>query len=112
MITYAKIDSNNKVVDVIVLDLVYVDELEGQKFININCGIEGTWLKSSNERKNSAGIGMTYDFERNAFLHNQPYPSWTINEETCIWEAPKPRPKGLGYVWNEESLDWVEVSFN
>jgi hypothetical protein len=108
MINYAKIDSN-KVVDVIVLDSAYQDEIEGQKFINIDCGIEGTWLKSSAERKNPAGVGMTYDPARDAFFENQPYPSWTLNEETCTWEAPKPRPNGIQYAWIEDKLDWVEI---
>ena len=108
MINYAKIE-NNKVIDVIVLDSAYTDEIDGQKFINIDCGIEGTWLKSSIERKNPAGVGMTYDPERDAFLNDQPYPSWILNEETYAWEAPKPRPDGIHYAWDEDELNWVEI---
>jgi hypothetical protein len=85
MINYAKIDENNIVVDVIVLDDSFTDETAGQEFIKNDCGINGMWLKSSNERKNLAGIDMVYDSQRNAFLNNQPYPSWVLNEETCMW---------------------------
>jgi hypothetical protein len=61
-------------------------------------------------RKNYAGIGFIYDEERDAFYIPQPYPSWTLNEETCIWEAPVEMP-GLGYAvkWDEPTLSWIEV---
>lgn len=59
-------------------------------------------------RKNYAGIGFTYDPVRDAFIPPQRYASWTLNEETCLWEAPKPYPTdGETYVWDESELDWV-----
>jgi hypothetical protein len=60
-------------------------------------------------RKNFAGIGYTYDAERDAFIPPQNYPSWTLNEDTCLWEAPTPYPSDKKlYKWNEETLAWVE----
>lgn len=61
-------------------------------------------------RKNYAGIGYTYDYEQDAFIPPQPFPSWSLNQETCLWDAPTPRPSdGLPYVWDENTLSWVEV---
>ena len=61
-------------------------------------------------RKNYAGIGFTYDEERDAFIPPQPYPSWLLNEETCLWESPVPYPDdGKDYEWDEETLSWVEI---
>jgi hypothetical protein len=60
-------------------------------------------------RKNFAGIGYTYDTERDAFIPPQTYPSWVLNEETCLWEAPAPYPDAEKlYGWDEETLAWVE----
>lgn len=62
-------------------------------------------------RKNFAGIGFTYDAERDAFIPPQPYASWTLDEETCLWNAPVPAPSGeTPYVWDEETLSWVEAT--
>jgi hypothetical protein len=61
-------------------------------------------------RKNYAGIGMTYDAERDAFYSPQPYPSWTLNDDSCIWEAPTAYPTdGERYVWNESNTSWDAV---
>jgi hypothetical protein len=58
-------------------------------------------------RKNYAGIGYTYSYELDAFIAPQPYPSWTLNIETCLWEPPTPMPKdGQEYWWNEQTLQW------
>jgi len=59
-------------------------------------------------RKNYAGKGMIYDEVRDAFYYHQPYPSWTLDEATCRWEAPVPEPEGF-YIWNEETTSWVAV---
>ena len=60
-------------------------------------------------RKNFAGIGFTYDAVRDAFIPFQPFPSWVLNENTCLWESPIPYPQdGKEYIWNEEQLNWVE----
>jgi len=62
-------------------------------------------------RKNYAGIGYIYDSTRDAFYPPQPFPSWTLNEETCLWISPTPYPTdGKLYTWNEETLSWTEVT--
>ena len=63
-------------------------------------------------RKNYAGIGYTYDSERDAFYAPKPYVSWILNEDTCVWEAPVPMPTdgeatNVFYTWDERNLAWV-----
>lgn len=61
-------------------------------------------------RKNYAGIGHIYDRALDAFYEPQPFPSWSLNEETCLWEPPVAYPSGGGlYVWNETTQTWDEV---
>ena len=61
-------------------------------------------------RKNYAGIGSIYDRDRDAFYEPQPYNSWTLNEDTCLWEAPVAYPDDdKMYDWDEETTSWVEV---
>jgi len=61
-------------------------------------------------RKNFAGIGYTYDKDRDAFIPPQPYPSWTLNEQTCNWDSPIPYPNdGSIYSWNEGTQVWDKV---
>jgi hypothetical protein len=60
-------------------------------------------------RKNYAGIGYTYDAERDAFIPPQPFPSWTLNEDTCLWDAPTPYPGGEPHYWDEETLTWIQI---
>jgi hypothetical protein len=94
---FAKI--NNKIVEKVIV--------AEQNFIDTQ---EGIWVQTSYNnsfRKNYAGIGHTYDETRDAFYAPQPYPSWTLNETTCHWEAPTPYPDDDGrYTWNEETLTW------
>jgi hypothetical protein len=102
---FAKIDSNNVVTEVIVAE---------QDFINSGAvGDSFLWIQTSynkNFRKNFAGKGFTYDKIRDAFIPPQPYPSWTLNEDTCLWEPPVARPSdGNEYNWNEETQAWDEV---
>ena len=59
-------------------------------------------------RKNYAGVGYMYDPVRDAFYAPQPYASWTLNEDTCYWEAPTERPEGMGGHWNEPTLEWID----
>jgi len=64
-------------------------------------------------RKNYAGVGHIYDPVRDAFYVEQPYPSWTLNEDTCYWEPPVPRPEGVEWYWKEDTTEWVDyVYFN
>ena len=61
-------------------------------------------------RKNYAGVGYTYDSQRDAFIPPQPFPSWTMSEETCLWNSPTPRPNDNKiYIWDETTTNWVEV---
>ena len=98
---FAKIE-NNIVIKVIVAE---------QDFIN--SGVVGDsflWIQTSynkNFRKNYAGIGHTYDETRDAFIPPQPYESWTLNEDTCLWEAPVAYPNDDKiYQWNEDNQEW------
>ena len=64
-------------------------------------------------RKNYAGIGFTYDRVRDAFIPPQPYASWVLNEDTCLWDAPVAYPDdGKVYSWDEATTNWVEVVEN
>ena len=64
-------------------------------------------------RKNYAGIGYTYDREKDAFIPPKPFASWILNEETCLWESPILYPTdGKSYKWNEDTLSWDEVESN
>ena len=85
-----------------------------QDFINSGkVGDSFNWVQTSyggNFRKNFAGIGGTYDKVRDAFISPQAYPSWTLNEDTCRWEAPTPMPNdGVKYYWDEPTVAWKEV---
>jgi len=63
------------------------------------------------QRKNYAGIGYTYDRTRNAFIPPQPFASWTLNEDSCLWEPPVAYPTdGKMYRWDEDTTNWVEVT--
>ena len=57
-------------------------------------------------RKNYAGIGFTYDQARDAFIEPKPFDSWTLNETTCMWDPPVPRPESGSYSWNETTKQW------
>ena len=63
------------------------------------------------QRKNYAGLGYTYDRTRNAFIPPKPFASWTLNEDSCLWEPPVAYPTdGKMYRWDEETTNWVEVT--
>jgi len=90
----------------------------------IDSGLFGTgWVQTSYNtyggqhpegrplRKNYAGIGFTYDKQIDAFIPPKPFPSWSLNEETCLWNSPSPYPTdGKLYQWDEETLFWVEIN--
>ena len=110
MAHYAKV--NDGIVEqVIVAEQAFIDTQEGtwvQTSYNTHGGVHtngGTPL-----RKNYAGIGYTYDATRDAFYAPQPYPSWTLNDDSCFWEAPTAMPNdGNSYTWNEETTSWDEI---
>ena len=67
-------------------------------------------------RKNYAGLGYTYDAERDAFIAPKPFASWILNEDSCLWDAPVAMPADAGtgeppkrYTWDEDSINWIEV---
>jgi len=103
---FAKIDNNNIVTEVIVAE---------QNFINSGAvGDSFLWVQTSynnNFRKKYAGVGDTYDSALDAFIPPQPYPSWTLNEDTCQWESPVAYPDDdKMYDWDEETQSWDEVT--
>jgi hypothetical protein len=105
---WAEIDNDNIVLRVLVGDNNAPDE--GQSFME---SLGGTWIKTSyngNIRKNFAGIDYTYDTERDAFIAPKPFNSWTLDEDTCLWQAPTPMPttEGKRYYWSEDDLSWRE----
>lgn len=64
-------------------------------------------------RKNYAGIGFTYDRVKDAFIPPKPFASWTLNDETCLWQAPVPMPDdGKNYEWIESTKSWNEITFD
>ena len=83
-----------------------------QTSYNTNAGIHS--LGGTPFRKNHAGIGFTYDENRNAFIAPKPYNSWILNEDTCIWKAPVAYPVDNNinniYTWNEEILKWELIN--
>lgn len=120
---YANIDEKNIVTQVIVAEQDFIDALNGewiQTSYNTISGIHynaETGLPSEDQskalRKNYAGIGYTYDRERDAFIPPKPFESWLLNEDTCLWESPVPYPSdGLLYSWNESIINWVIDEYN
>ena len=125
MAHFAKIDSEtglvlevNVVNNSDILDLSFPDsEPVGIEFL-IPWGTPGTYWKQTsyngNFRKNYAGIGYTYDTERDAFIPPKPFNSWVLNEDTCLWEPPVPYPTDIGtpenpkhYTWDEYTTSWI-----
>lgn len=117
MAHYAKVE-NGTVVDVVVVSDDYEDT--GNEYLN-SIGFQGSWLKTSYNtyggshpsgtplRYNYAGVGFSYDPAKDAFIPPKPFASWELNEETCLWDPPVPMPQDGGrYVWDEESLSWVD----
>ena len=118
MAHFAELDENNIVTQVI----VGVDEpLDGETIYTETTGT--VWKKTSYNtlagehrlggtpfRKNYAGIGYTYDPDRDAFIPPQPAPSWQLDEQTCQWNPPVPYPNDeKRYFWDEPSVSWKEA---
>jgi hypothetical protein len=69
-------------------------------------------LSAGRKRKNFAGVGYYYDSERDAFIPPTPYPSWKLNEDTCLWDAPIPYPSdNKQYIWNEAEQEWTYTGY-
>lgn len=110
MAHFAQLDENNIVLQVLVTDNDYPNE--GYDWLVETLG--GTWVQTSYNatiRKNFAGIGYTYDSQRDAFIPPKPFASWELDEDICRWVAPIAYPTdGKIYTWNEETLDWIEAT--
>ena len=115
MAHFAKV-KNGIVTNVIVEDQDFVDSYidhEAGKWIQTSYNTRGGVHSEGGTplRKNFASIGGVYDAERDAFYLQQPYPSWTLNEDTCLWESPVAYPDdGNRYIWNETDQQWDEVT--
>ena len=101
---FAKLN-NSVVTEVIVTE---------QDFINSGAvGDSFLWVQTSyngNFRKNYAAVGYTYDKTKDAFIAPKPYPSWTLVEDTCQWEAPVSYPTdGQSYSWDEDTTAWAAI---
>lgn len=121
MAHFAQVDSNNIVIQVIVITQESIDtglwgdpktfiQTSYNTFGGVHYGLDGQPDDGIPLRKNYAGIGYIYDPDRDAFYAPQPYPSWTLNESTCLWEPPVPFPMDEKiYNWDETTLSWVEI---
>jgi hypothetical protein len=132
MASFAKIGLNSKVIEVVSvnnevlkdssgvereeLGIQFLNELTGwpiwkQTSYNTIGGIHSNG--GTPFRKNHAGIGYTYDEDRDAFIPKKPYNSWILNEQTCLWESPIPMPSDASidkrYQWNESLVNWELV---
>jgi hypothetical protein len=128
MAHYALLDENNIVINVItgVNENIIQTDLDGtqvggtseawETFYATRPWLNATYCKrtsyNGNIRKNYAGVGFTYDAERDAFIAPKPFNSWVLDEDTCRWQAPTPKPttEGKFYYWSEEDLSWREIT--
>ena len=116
MAHYAFLDDNNVVTEVI----TGIDEtelIEGLDTETWYGNFRGQVCKrtsyNGNYRKNYAGIGFTYDEERDAFISPKPFDSWLLVEENCQWEPPVAYPSdNKKYIWNEENVTWDLIDLN
>ena len=137
---FAKIDENNFVSDIhcVANHVFTINNIEEEKiasdFLNKLFDVKFIWKQTSYNtrggihyqsdnstpsinqnkalRKNCAGIGYYYDSIRDAFIPPKLFPSWILNEESCLWDSPIPYPNdGKMYTWNEDILNWIEINF-
>lgn len=118
MAHFAELDANNVVLRVIVVANKDTADASGEEKEHIGKAFcerlfGGNWVQTSyngNFRKRYAGIGYTFDPNLDAFITPKPFPSWTLNQTTCDWEAPVPMPNdGKRYSWDEAAQSWVEI---
>ena len=130
MAHFAKLDQDNIVTTINVVhdNELLVDgaenEQKGINFLNTFFNTSDNWKQTSYNtqggvhklggtpfRKNYAGIGYTYNEDKDAFIPPQPYSSWTLNNDTCQWEAPVAYPDDdKEYKWNEAITNWEEIT--
>tara|TARA_R100001509_G_C4684109_1_gene154531 strand:- start:46 stop:387 length:342 start_codon:yes stop_codon:yes gene_type:complete len=110
MANFAKLGIGNKVLQVVsVNDDIATTEKEGVDFLNNLYKTNDIWKQTFKDgtRKNYASVGCKYNETLNAFIRPKPFDSWTLNEDTCQWEAPKEKPNdGNSYLWNETNQEW------
>jgi len=117
MAHFCKLGVGNIVLEVVVVNNEVITDNDGNEqeqlgidFLNNLYGSRDVWKQTSynnNFRKNFAGKDYTYDQTRDAFIPPKPYPSWTLNETTCIWDCPVAYPtNGNLYKWNETNQTW------
>jgi hypothetical protein len=120
MAHFAKLDQNNVVLEVNVVNNSDIQNLPFPESEPVGIAFLVQWSNgypywkqtsyNGNIRKNYAGIGYTYDAQRDAFIPPKPFDSWVLNEETCLWDAPTPMPQdGKRYRWDEPTTSWIEV---
>lgn len=122
MAHFARVNVTGKVDRVIVAEQDFINTLPDsgmwvQTSYNTRGGVhydphtgEPSADQSKALRKNYAGLGYTYDAQRDAFIPPKPYPSWTLDEASCLWQPPAPMPSTGGpWVWDEAEGDWVEA---
>lgn len=123
MAFFAKLNDDNLVIAVNVVNDIDVDFLQfpaseplGVLYLTNWSGGYTKWKQTSEinaYRKHYASEGFTYDPTLDAFIPPQPYPSWLLNTELCIWQPPIPYPDdGKNYIWDEETLSWKEVNYD
>ena len=119
MAHFAKLDKNNYViaVHVVVNKVITINDIESEQAgIDFLTNLHGysLWKQTSyngNFRKNYAGIGYYYDSIRDAFIPPKPFPSWILDEFSCLWQSPIPYPNdGKMYTWNEDIGNWEEIN--
>ena len=109
---FAKVNGLGIVEQIIVAEQDFIDTLsDATSWIQTSYNTHGGQHPEGRPlRKNYAGIGFTYDAGRDAFIPPKPYPSWLLNEESCLWEAPKGYPAdGKEYYWDEDTVSWKEI---
>jgi hypothetical protein len=117
MAYFAKLGTGNIIETVISINNAVITDANGVEqeqlgvdFINKLYNTRDVWKQTSynnNIRKNYAGIGYTYDTQRDAFIPQKPYNSWILNEDTCQWNSPVAMPNDDNrYTWNETTLSW------
>jgi hypothetical protein len=112
MAHFAQVE-NGIVMQVIVADQDVIDSgAFGSGWVQTSYNTQGGQhrLGGTPFRKNYAGIGYNYDAQRDAFIPPQPFPSWTLNEDSCLWQPPTPMPNdGKMYDWDEATLSWTLI---
>ena len=120
MAHFAELDKTNNVINVHVVSNEVITDADGNEQEQLGISFltqlynSAGWYKQTSYngtfRKNYAGVGYSYDIERNAFIPPRPFNSWSLNETTCQWEPPVAHPNdGKKYGWNEATTSWVEI---